>query len=137
MHNLKLSEPDKIVLIGSSTGGPGHLQKIIKALPANFPATIIIGQHIAEKFIPSFVNQLNDMSTIDVVRAKQDLKIETGRIYICNGITRIQPKFDHLVFQQSPTTAGQFNPDIDALFLSASDITVRHKVLGIILTGMG
>lgn len=113
------------------------MQKIIQALPASFSASIIIGQHIAEEFIPSFVSQLNNMSAIAVVSAEQGLKVESGIVYVCSGITRIVSEFDRLVFYQSSTMKGRFNPDIDTLFLSVVDISTALEVLSIILTGMG
>jgi two-component system chemotaxis response regulator CheB len=57
---LKNSTPSKIVLIGASTGGPGQIEKIINALPKLHDTSVIIAQHMALGFMPSFAKRLKE-----------------------------------------------------------------------------
>lgn len=143
MHNLKHSEPDKasavkkLILIGASTGGPGHIQKIVQSLPTDFSAAVVLAQHIADEYIPSFVNQLKMGYDGDILAVKDQLTIQAGKIYICSFLTQIKLAANRLNFHQEKSRIGRYNPDIDQLFESASLLTSRYQVMGVILTGIG
>ncbi len=137
MLSLKLLEPDKLILIGASTGGPGHIQKIIKSLPPVFSASIIIAQHMGDEFIPSFVNQLQHNTSLNVQAVTDKQRLEPGYIYICSLITRLVLISNRLSFQQLQGDSGRYNPDIDQLFESVSLLASNYDVMGVILTGVG
>lgn len=131
-------EPNKLILIGASTGGPGHIQKIVRSLPINMDATIVIAQHIGDDFIPSFVNQLKQISTLEVSAATNNESVLSGRIYICSLLTEIRLTSRGLVFRQVESHNGRYNPDIDSLFQSVSKLPLRHcPVMSVVLTGVG
>ncbi len=125
------------MLIGSSTGGPGHLQKIVQALPSSFSAAVVIAQHIADEFILSFVNQLKHESPIDVLPVKNLLRLKAGTIYVSSCETRIVSELNSLVFKQRIGGNVRYNPDINTLFTSAAKLAHSVNILGIILTGIG
>ena len=138
MHNLNHLEPDKIILIGASTGGPGHIQKIIQALPDNLSAAVIIAQHMGDSYIPSFVNQLQKISSLKIQAAEDGMEINPGKIYICSFVTQVVAiSSQQLEFRQSNPATSRYNPDIDQLFISASVLVSKQKILSIILTGVG
>lgn len=137
MPNLKPLEPKRIVLIGSSTGGPGHLQKILSTLPLDYCATIIIAQHLAKDFIPSFIKQLSQVSQLEVLAAQNNNKILSGKVYVCSDATQFQHEQNDLQFKINSTVNTRYNPDIDHLFLSAAVHLVNYKIMSIILTGIG
>jgi two-component system, chemotaxis family, protein-glutamate methylesterase/glutaminase len=134
---LKPSEPKALILIGASTGGPGHIQKIIQALPADFSAAIIIAQHMGDEYIPSFVNQLQHISALNVVAVSNQLAVLPGHIYICSLMTKLKPSRSGLTFTQKKQEMARYNPDIDSLFESASLLTSTYKITGFLLTGIG
>jgi two-component system, chemotaxis family, protein-glutamate methylesterase/glutaminase len=134
---LKPSEPKALILIGASTGGPGHIQKIIQALPADFSAAIIIAQHMGDEYIPSFVNQLQHISALNVVAVSNQLAVLPGHIYICSFMTKLKPSRSGLTFTQKKQEMARYNPDIDSLFESASLLTSTYKITGFLLTGIG
>jgi len=134
---LKPSEPKALILIGASTGGPGHIQKIIQALPADFSAAIIIAQHMGDEYIPSFVNQLQHISALNVVAVSNQLAVLPGHIYICSFMTKLKPSRSGLTFTQKKQEMARYNPDIDSLFESASLLTSSYKITGFLLTGIG
>jgi len=68
---------DKLIAIGSSTGGgSGHLQKILSAIPSDFNASIVIGQHINSIFLESIVDSLNSCCHIPVYVGRDGLVIK-------------------------------------------------------------
>jgi len=137
MLSLKHSEPKTLILIGASTGGPGHIQKIIQALPADFSATIIIAQHIGNEYIPSFVKQLQHVTALNVVAVTHQLAILPGHVYICSFMTGLEVAASGLAFVQKKQEMERYNPDIDSLFESAALLPPTYKITGIILTGVG
>lgn len=123
----------KLVLIGSSTGGPSQLKFLLNDLDLKDSA-VIVAQHMNPSFIPSFVNQFNKEAIADVIMVKEKEAIK-NKIYICQK---------NMVFSGSnslylnPTdTESSFNPGIDVLFSSALDISKYNKILAMVLTGMG
>jgi len=134
---LKASGLKHLVLIGSSTGGPGHLQKIVKALPLGFTGTLIIAQHIAHEFIPSFVNQLQQHCLLDVIPVRERLQVLPGKVYICSLTSTLGLISNTLYFHQTECNASGYNPNINRLFESASAFIKQLNTVEIILTGIG
>ncbi len=137
MPNLKPLEPNKIILIGASTGGPGHIKKILTALKPEFNATIIIAQHMGNEYIPSFVKQLNSICCHNVNSVVSDNLLLASQVYVSSLLTSIKISSKGLSCLQKKPIASGYNPDIDYLFTSAAKISDQISVLGIILTGIG
>ncbi len=135
--SLKRSAPSQIVLIGASTGGPGQIQKIITALPELQETSVIIAQHMAKEFIPSFAKRLQEHSTNPIEIAEHGKNICTGHIYLCNGYTEVAKHDLQLQFIQNSSPEHAYNPDIDLLFNSMVPFVKDLTLLGIILTGIG
>ena len=128
-------KPVDIILIGTSTGGPVALQKVLTELPANFPKPIVLIQHMPASFTGAFAERLDKLCNISVKLAVdgdtlkpgqallapggQQLMLDRGRIKIVDGDDRVN-----------------YKPCVDITFASAA----KHypgKALGIVLTGMG
>lgn len=136
-QNLKLSVPRKIVLIGASTGGPGIIQKIITALPELNDVSIIIAQHMARGFIPSFAKRLQEHTPNNISLVQNGLTLESNSIYLCCGHTRISQDHSVLRFTQESSPDDAFNPDINMAFNSFLPFTNDITMLSVILTGIG
>ena len=127
----------KVVLIGASTGGPGHLKKLLKDLPSNIKVPIVVAQHMSSVFIPSFVQQFKTELKSPVLRLHEDRQIEQGGVYICEKNCVFSNKRGiHVSFSLAPAQT-LYNPSIDALFASATCLCDDYEVLSIILTGIG
>lgn len=129
----------QLVAIGTSTGGPVALQKILTRLPENFPVPIVLVQHMPASFTPAFAERLDRLCRIKVKQAESGDLLEPGVALLAPGGTqmmiergggvgriRILPGDDRL----------NYKPSVDVTFGSAAR-TFPGKVLGIILTGMG
>ncbi|MBQ3033425.1 MAG: chemotaxis response regulator protein-glutamate methylesterase [Deferribacterales bacterium] len=129
----------RVVALGTSTGGPQSLQKVIPLLPADFSVPIVITQHMPPNFTQSLAARLNALSKLTVVEAQGKEKLEPGVVYIAKGGL-------HLVFKKvganvytdlSPEPSNCFNiPSVDVMVDSITDI-YRSECLGVIMTGMG
>lgn len=131
------SQLNKLVLIGASTGGPGHLKKLLSDLPKNLSIPIIIAQHMGKMFIPSFVQQFQNELQAPVYLLSDTMELSQGGIYICQHNTTLKsslPLRAKPFNSQSPTL---YNPNIDILFSSAVPLCRQVSVLAILLTGIG
>lgn len=126
-----------MILIGASTGGPGHIQKIIESLSLDHLSPIIIAQHIADEYIPSFVSRLQSHTALKIMAVEDQLPVLPRHVYVCSLSTQLTISSAGLVFIKSSALTHRYNPDIDLLFESAAELTQAYKILGIILTGIG
>jgi len=126
----------KLVAIGSSTGGPQALQRILCSLPVDFNASIVIVQHIAPGFTDGLIEWLGGSTSLRIKKGTVGHLIEPGEVVIApdgihmivNSGGRIQ-----LVERQLP---GPHKPSIDVLLESVAD-AYGSSAVGVILTGMG
>lgn len=130
----------KLLAIGTSTGGPVALQKVLTQLPKDFPLPIIMVQHMPAAFTLAFANRLNTLCKIDVKQASSGDVLKPGCAYLAPGGkqmvidgTENAPKLRIL---EDDSERIAFKPSVDISFGSAAKI-FGGSVLGIILTGMG
>lgn len=136
---LKSSSHKKIVVLGTSTGGPQSLQKVIPLLPADLGVPIVITQHMPPNFTASLAARLDSLSKLKVVEAQGKEKLEPNVVYIAKG-------GQHLVFKKVSThiytdlvsePSDCFNiPSVDVMASSIAKLCGKD-CLGIIMTGMG
>ncbi len=124
------------VLIGSSAGGPAALAEILGALPADFPAGIVIVQHVDERFAPELAAWLNTRSTLPVRGAAEGDAPAAGEVLLAVSS-------DHLIFRPdgrlgytAHPEAAHYRPSVDRFFQSAL-IGWTKPLVGVLLTGMG
>ena len=131
---------EQLVAIGCSTGGPRALKSLLSQIPEDFPAPIVIVQHMPPDFTRSLANRIDSFSHIRVVEAEQGMQLEAGVAYIAPGGYHmrvnevINGKYE-LRLSQEETVNGH-RPSVDTLFASIIPYSKlqRHVVL---LTGMG
>lgn len=129
----------KIIVIGTSTGGPMTLERILTELPDNMPSPLLIVQHMPPGFTKPFAERLNSICDIEVKEATNGEKIKDGVAYIAPGGFHMElEETDGDVFvalNMEPSELG-VRPNVNKLFKSASAI-FKENTIGIILTGMG
>ncbi|WP_342420200.1 chemotaxis protein CheB [Paenibacillus sp. FSL H8-0168] len=130
----------KLVAVGCSTGGPRALKTLLERIPGDFPAPIVIVQHMPPNFTRSLAQRLNTLSPLRVVEAEQGMTLETGTAYIAPGgyQLRIVPGAGgkYTVSLKMEEARNGHRPSVDTMFESLLSLTSleRHLVL---LTGMG
>lgn len=129
-----------VVGIGVSTGGPKTLMSLLPELPADFPGSVVIAQHMPEKFTKSFAERLNHICPLKVKEAEEGEVIEAGCIYVAPGgkhmrLTHRNHKV--LMVQILDDVPGKiYRPSVDVLFESISE-ALGNRWVGVMLTGMG
>lgn len=134
---MKHSALNKIVLIGASTGGPGQIEKIIRSLELLSDTTVIIAQHMAVDFIPSFVKRLQEHSINPIEMAMENSAIKAGTVYFCHGMTTIKRDGYELSFKVESSKEYKYNPDINTVFSSFVQFASAIDIVAVILTGIG
>lgn len=125
----------KVVIIGSSTGGPQALQKIIAQLPERMPVPIFVAQHMPQAFTAALARRLNDLCPPKVVEAKDGEEPVAGTVYIAPGGVHMRIAKNGLKI--SPDNGESiFRPSVDVLARSALE-TYGKAVLAVMLTGLG
>lgn len=129
-----------LLAIGTSTGGPVALQKILMQLDKNFPLPIIIIQHMPAAFTAAFASRLNSLCDISIKEAADGDILKAGCAYIAPGgrqmIISGSDKSAKIKILDDNSPKITFKPSVDISFGSAAK-TYAGKVLGVILTGMG
>lgn len=131
--------PDcRIVVIGSSTGGPAALQQILTQLPSNFPHPILLVQHMPKTFTSVFAARLDQQCKIAVKEAEDGDKLIPGRALLAPGGHQmiIDPRGADKVRIMPGDERLTYKPSVDVTYASAAK-SFNSKVLAIILTGMG
>lgn len=126
-----------LILIGASTGGPGHIHKILQKLPEYFPASVIIAQHIGLPFVPSFIKHLSTLTPHPIFNVKDTMSIEPSAVYVCSGECHLSDRNGQLYIESRENPNSLFTPDINTLFLSAAMLPKSLRRMGVILTGIG
>lgn len=127
------------VAIGVSTGGPPAVQKVLSVLPADFPAAILIAQHMPPAFTGPFAKRLDNVCAISVKEAEDGEPLTPGTVYIAPGgkHLRIAQRGTKLNVVVSPDPADAlYKPSANVLISSVAE-TLGRRALGVILTGMG
>lgn len=129
----------QLLIIGSSTGGPVALQKILARLPENFPLPVVVVQHMPATFTSTFAQRLNDLCRISVKEAEDGDELRAGCAYIAPGGRQliIQKNVGRARTVVRDSDPGMFyKPCVDLAFESVA-AAYRSDVLAIVLTGMG
>ena len=131
--------PTKIVVIGASVGGPRTLRTILSDIPQDFPAPILVVQHLNHLFMRQFVMSLKDICKVNVKIGMNYEEINPGIIYLSPGDKHMQVTVKNnkpciRTFEGEPVNFCR--PSVDVLFYSTARV-YKYKTLGILLTGMG
>lgn len=128
----------RLVAIGTSTGGPRALQQVITQLPADLPCGVVVVQHMPPGFTKSLSERLDSLSKVKVKEAEDNDLIEPGHVYIAPGNYHMQVKNQSGLLQislnQEPPLASH-RPSVDVLFDSVA--SVGRRLTAVIMTGMG
>lgn len=135
----RIKVPDaRIVVIGSSTGGPAALQKVLTALPASFPLPILLVQHMPSTFTKVFAERLNQQAKIRVREAVDGDRLEPGLALLCPGGMQmmIDPRQSDRVKILPGDDRLTYKPSVDVTYASVAKV-FGAKVMALMLTGMG
>ncbi|MBK0095473.1 chemotaxis response regulator protein-glutamate methylesterase [Erwinia sp. S63] len=133
-----LLSSEKLIAIGSSTGGTEAIRHVLQPLPATSPA-LLITQHMPPGFTRSFAERLNKLCQITVKEAEDGERILPGHAYIAPGAMHMElgrSGANYVVKLNDGPPVNRHKPSVDVLFRSVAVHAGRNAV-GVILTGMG
>lgn len=140
-HILKSGGSFAYVAIGTSTGGPRALEKVLSQLPESFPLPVLIVQHMPPGFTASLAQRLNKLCAIRVKEAEHAELTQPGTAYIAPGdrhMTCVECASSgslEILLERSEPVRGH-RPSVDVLLKSLARLGDYRGVV-VILTGMG
>lgn len=125
-----------LVVVGVAMGGPASLQRIVPFLPADFPAAVLIVQHMPAQFAGALAGRLSQASRIPVQEATSEAACAAGQVLFAPGGRHclVDPK--GAIRLVEPEEECRFVPTIDLSFYSAV-AAFGADVVGLLLTGQG
>ena len=126
----------KLVAIGTSTGGPVALQRVLTQLPASFPAPIVLIQHMPAAFTKAFAERLDKLCRITVKEAEDGDLLRPGLALLAPGGKQMMVDARGVVKILPGDERLNYKPCVDITFGSAAK-SFSDKVLAVVLTGMG
>ena len=132
-------EPYEVVAIGTSTGGPVALRRVLQDLPANMNAGIVVVQHMPPVFTKAFAARLDSLCSLEVKEAVDGDAILPGRVLIAPGnyhmVVSESSKHPSVSLHQWEPVSGH-RPSVDVLMYSVAR-RYGSKAIAVIMTGMG
>jgi two-component system chemotaxis response regulator CheB len=129
---------DKVVAIGTSTGGTQALERVLTRLPRTVTGIVVV-QHMPEQFTAAFANRLDTICQVRVKEAVNGDRVIPGQVLIANGgkhmLMRISGAQYRVELKDGPLVS-RHRPSVDVLFRSVAN-AAGANALGIIMTGMG
>jgi len=129
----------EVVAIGSSTGGPPALQKILSQLPGVLPFAVLISQHMPAGFTRTFAERLNRMFPFEVREAADGEQVKPNTVLIAPGgfnMVATQIRDQVIVRLKPPAKDEKYAPSVNAMLASTARV-YGPRVVAVILTGMG
>ncbi len=126
----------QLVAIGASAGGPAALAKLLSALPRQFPAAIVIVQHVDGRFSSGLADWLSQQSPHPVRLAEAGDRPVAGTVLLARGNDHLRLKSNGELKYTSEPHEYAYRPSVDVFFQSICDFW-QHDAVGVLLTGMG
>lgn len=137
-HGAMTQTTERVVAIGTSTGGTQALEEVLTALPQVSPGIVIV-QHMPEKFTAAFAARLDSICRIRVLEARQGMRVMAGQALLAPGgkhlLLRRSGAQYHVDVVDGPLV-NRHRPSVDVLFRSVAK-SAGANALGVIMTGMG
>ncbi len=137
-HQAMAETTDRVIAIGTSTGGTQALEVVLTALPRVCPGIVIV-QHMPEKFTAAFATRLHGLCEIEVREAQHGDRVIPGRALIAPGGKHMllrRSGAQYIVDVIDGPVVNRHRPSVDVLFRSVAKCAGKNAI-GIIMTGMG
>jgi two-component system response regulator WspF len=128
--------PPRLVALGASTGGPNAVAIILRGLPQDLGAAVVVVQHLDVQFVPGLVDWLGDQTGLTVSRVRESTKPEVGEVYVAATNDHLVVGADLAFHYTVEPVDCPYRPSVDEFFLSLG----RHwpqPGVACLLTGMG
>jgi two-component system response regulator WspF len=129
-----------LVAIGASTGGPAALAHLLSELPAQFPAALVIIQHVDVQFAAGLADWLQAQTALTVRLAQEGCRLQVGTVWLAGTNDHMVLTPQHTLSYVAEPRDYPYRPSVDVFFKSLVEHGAEHwpaKVAGVLLTGMG
>ena len=133
------TEPNRVVAIGVSTGGPNAIEYVLSQLPPDYAGSIVVVQHMPEGFTNMFARRLDEICNIQVKEAQSGDMLVAGRALVCPGNRHIRVKhmpMGNVVVLSDEERVNGHRPSVDVLFRSLAQEYGKAGI-AVLMTGMG
>jgi two-component system, chemotaxis family, response regulator WspF len=127
---------NQLLAIGASAGGPGALATLLSGLPRDFPAAVVIIQHVDEQFAAGMAEWLDQQSAMPVRIALQGHRPTPGTVLMAGTSNHLVLTASHLLGYTSDPINYVYRPSVDVFFQSLCEHW-QGDIVGVLLTGMG
>ena len=127
---------DTLVVMGASTGGPAAIAEVLRGLPDDFPAAIVVVQHVDAQFAGGMAVWLSEQSRFPVTLATPGEYPAKGRVLLANGSGHLVLTKSHRLSYSPEPRDCSYIPSVDVFFESVSRLW-QGAAVGVLLTGMG
>ncbi len=134
VDGVTIEAPRKLVVVGSSAGGIEALSVLVSTLAADFPAPVVLAQHLDPLRHSNLENILRHRSTLPVVLVHERTRLEVGTVYVVPANHHVTIQDDHLDLDTARPDRPR--PSVDVLLTSAA-VTYGDNLVAVILTGSG
>lgn len=137
-HSAMIQTTERVVALGTSTGGTQALEVVLTSLPRVTPGIVIV-QHMPEKFTAAFAERLNGLCQIEVKEAQNNDRVVNSRALIAPGGKHMllrRTGAQYFVEVMDGPLVNRHRPSVDVLFRSVAKCAGANA-LGVIMTGMG
>jgi chemotaxis response regulator CheB len=125
-----------LIAIGASAGGPAAVAAVLRGLPADFPAAIVVIQHVEAQFAGGMADWLSQQSALPVTVAREGESPAVGRVLLAGTSDHLALKAAHRLGYTPEPRDYVYRPSVDVFFESVSRLW-RGDAVGVLLTGMG
>ncbi|NUP08628.1 MAG: chemotaxis-specific protein-glutamate methyltransferase CheB [Polyangiaceae bacterium] len=125
----------RLLVIGASVGGPQAIATILGGLPRDFPAAIVVVQHVDAEFAPMMATWFGSQCELPVRIAQEGDIPLPGTVLVAGGDEHLAFVDEHRLGHAKPKTNSFYRPSIDVFFESA--VAFRGVLIAVLLTGMG
>ena len=129
-------QPERLVAIGVSAGGPAALAELLSSLPVNFPAAIVIVQHVDARFAAGLASWLDQQSPLPVRVAQEGDRLTVGTVLLAGTSNHLILTAQRLLRYTREPIDYVYRPSVDAFFHSVCQYW-PFVAVGVLLTGMG
>ncbi|MFY1827180.1 chemotaxis-specific protein-glutamate methyltransferase CheB [Myxococcus fulvus] len=134
-----LAPARQLVVVGTSTGGPQALTRLLSELPADFPAPMALALHIPPGYTEAVARRLDALCPLEVREAEDGMELFPGRVVLARAGQHLKVERHgalSLVRLDRHPLRMPHHPSVDVLFQSAAQVWGKDTV-GVVLTGMG
>jgi two-component system response regulator WspF len=131
-----IAKRERLVAIGASAGGPAALSTVLSGLPEDFPAAVVIVQHVDERFAQGMAEWLSRQCALPVRLAKEGDRPTAGTVLLAGTNDHLTFKTGERIGYTPEPREQAYRPSVDVFFASMGTLWSGEAV-GVLLTGMG